>query len=187
MLYSTALRRDESLSLEHTDLDRERGTLLVRSGKGKKDRFVPIGQRALAWLEKYLAEARPLLARHAETPLVFVSKNGHRLHANHLSKIVRDYLRGAGISKPARVIYSGIRQQLSCSKPGRTSATFKRCSVTRSSVQPRSTCTSPSRSCGKCTSARIRRVCSACPTAPQPPATDHPDEDDDSLEWVPIA
>ena len=46
VLYSTALRREEALRLEHTDLDRERRTLLVRLGKGKKDRFVPIGQRA---------------------------------------------------------------------------------------------------------------------------------------------
>ena len=115
LLYSTALRREEALRLEHTDLDRERRTLLVRLGKGKKDRFVPIGQRALAWLDKYLAEARPLFAHHAETPLVFVSKNGHRLHANHLSKIVRDYLHGAGDRQAGqRAIYSGIRQPLSC-------------------------------------------------------------------------
>ena len=100
LLYSTGLRRDESLGLESTDLDRERRTLLVRRGKGLKDRFVPIGERALAWLDKYLAEARPLLTRHRETPLLFVSKNGHRLHANQLSKIVRDYLRAAGIAKP---------------------------------------------------------------------------------------
>ena len=45
VLYSTALRREEALRLEHTDLDRERRTLLVRLGKGKKDRFVPIGQQ----------------------------------------------------------------------------------------------------------------------------------------------
>ena len=100
LLYSTGLRRDESLGLEFTDIDRERRTLLVRRGKGLKDRFVPIGERALAWLDKYLAEARPLLTRNRETPLLFVSKNGHRLHANQLSKIVRDYLRAAGIAKP---------------------------------------------------------------------------------------
>ncbi len=100
LLYSTGLRRDESLGLESTDLDRERRTLLVRRGKGPKDRFVPIGERALAWLDKYLAEARPQLVRRQETPLLFVSKNGHRLHANQLSKIVRDYLCAADIAKP---------------------------------------------------------------------------------------
>ena len=100
VLYSTGLRRDEALGLEFTDVDRERCTLLVRRGKGLKDRFVPIGARALAWLDKYLAEARPPLVRRQETPLLFVSKNGHRLHANQLSKIVRDYLRAVGIAKP---------------------------------------------------------------------------------------
>jgi integrase/recombinase XerD len=100
VLYSTGLRRDEALGLEFTDIDRERRTLLVRRGKGLKDRFVPIGARALAWLDKYLAEARPRLARRVQTPLVFVSQHGRRLHANQLSKIVRDYLRAAGIAKP---------------------------------------------------------------------------------------
>jgi len=42
--------------------DRSKGVLLVRQGKGKKDRYVPIGERAIAWLEKYIREARPQLA-----------------------------------------------------------------------------------------------------------------------------
>ena len=73
--------------------------------RGRKIASSPSASGRLAWLDKYLAEARPLLARHAETPLVFVSKNGHRLHANQLSKIVRDYLRGAGISQTGRVSF----------------------------------------------------------------------------------
>ena len=50
----------EVLSLQLTDLDRQRRVILVRQGKGNKDRFVPLGERALAWIDKYLAEARPL-------------------------------------------------------------------------------------------------------------------------------
>ena len=50
-LYSTGLRREEALGLHLSDLDRQRGTVLVRRGKGNKDRFVPIGPRALAWIE----------------------------------------------------------------------------------------------------------------------------------------
>jgi len=188
VLYSTGLRRKEALALEHTDLDRARMTLLVRSGKGKKDRYVPIGARALAWIDKYLAEARPLLARRAETPLVFVSKNGHRLHANQLSKIVRDYLRGAGVNKPgachlfrhatatlmldagADVRY--IQALLGHSKLS-TTAIYTHVSIAKlCEVHQR---THP---------ARLFRL----PDAPPPPATDHGDDaDDGDLEWVPVA
>jgi integrase/recombinase XerD len=187
VLYSSGLRRNEALGLEHTDLDRERGTLLVRSGKGKKDRFVPIGARALAWIDKYLAEARPLLARHAETPLVFVTKNGRRLHANQLSKIVRDYLNSAGIAKPGAchlfrhatatlMLEAGadVRYIQALLGHTRLSTTqiYTHVSITKlREVHER---THP---------ARLFRV----PGAPQPPATDLPDADDDGLEWVPVA
>jgi site-specific recombinase XerD len=59
--YSTGLRRMEVANLDLTDLDEGRGTLLVRQGKGAKDRVVPIGERAVAWVTKYLADGRPLL------------------------------------------------------------------------------------------------------------------------------
>ena len=45
-LYSTGIRRKELMHLKLYDLDRERGTLMIRQGKGKKDRMVPIGERA---------------------------------------------------------------------------------------------------------------------------------------------
>ncbi len=57
--YSTGIRRSELCRLSVYDLDAERGTLLVREGKWKKDRMVPIGERALAWVEKYLARSAP--------------------------------------------------------------------------------------------------------------------------------
>ncbi len=41
-------------SLSLYDLDLERGTVMIREGKGKKDRLLPIGTRAAAWLNKYL-------------------------------------------------------------------------------------------------------------------------------------
>ena len=57
--YSTGIRRTELIHLKLYDVDRERATLTIRQGKGKKDRMIPIGERALAWVEKYLREARP--------------------------------------------------------------------------------------------------------------------------------
>ncbi|MBI5781508.1 MAG: tyrosine-type recombinase/integrase, partial [Rhodocyclales bacterium] len=59
--YSTGMRRMELVNLQLVDLDCERGTVTIRQGKGKKDRVVPIGERAIAWLGKYLEEVRPLL------------------------------------------------------------------------------------------------------------------------------
>ena len=59
LFYATGIRRVELTNLHQSDLDRTRGTLHVRLGKGKKDRFVPIGERALAWVTKYEREARP--------------------------------------------------------------------------------------------------------------------------------
>ena len=59
VLYSTGVRRSELAHLSVFDLDAERATLLVRQGKGRKDRMVPIGERALAWVGRYLAEVRP--------------------------------------------------------------------------------------------------------------------------------
>jgi integrase/recombinase XerD len=64
--YSTGIRRTELIRLKLYDVDRERKTLTIRQGKGKKDRMIPIGERALAWVEKYLREARPQLALEPE-------------------------------------------------------------------------------------------------------------------------
>ncbi|WP_160147897.1 tyrosine-type recombinase/integrase [Trinickia soli] len=43
-LYSTSIRRMEIIGLQQRDVDYERGTLMVRQGKGKKDRMIPIGE-----------------------------------------------------------------------------------------------------------------------------------------------
>jgi integrase/recombinase XerD len=98
-LYSTGMRRRELAQLRLPDVDATRGTLFVRQGKGKKDRVVPIGERALAWLEKYVHDVRP---RHVLAPddgTVFLTVQGGPLEAGHLSKVVKEYLTAAGIDK----------------------------------------------------------------------------------------
>ena len=52
--YATGMRRMEVAGLKLYDIDAERGTVMVRLGKGKKDRMIPIGERALAWIDKYI-------------------------------------------------------------------------------------------------------------------------------------
>lgn len=99
VFYATGIRRAELCALWLSDVDRERGTLHVRLGKGKKDRFVPLGERGLAWIDKYLAEARPYLKPDPQQRYLFVNQYGQRLSADGLSWRVRDYFKQAGITK----------------------------------------------------------------------------------------
>ena len=61
VLYSTGLHRMEIANLKLHDLDSDRGTLMVRQGKGRKDRMIPFGERAILWVEKYIEAVRPSL------------------------------------------------------------------------------------------------------------------------------
>jgi integrase/recombinase XerD len=98
-LYSTGMRRTELLNLHLYDLDASRGTVMIRQGKGKKDRMIPIGERALAWVEKYLHEARPLLSVPPDEHVLFLTNAGERFTADHLSQVVRGYIISANIDK----------------------------------------------------------------------------------------
>ena len=99
LFYSSGLRRKEVLELELGDIDRERRVILVRLGKGNKDRFVPLGARALHWIDKYLQEARPRLCTDPQQPLLFVTAKATAIHPNYVSALVRRYMNQAGITK----------------------------------------------------------------------------------------
>ena len=86
--------------LEWTDIDRERRTVFIRSGKGRKDRVVPIGERALVWIDRYLTRSRPELLGGRRSRTLFVTKTGRPMHPNQLSMLVRRYVERAGITKP---------------------------------------------------------------------------------------
>lgn len=98
--YSTGMRRMELIRLAMHDLDHERGLVMIRQGKGKKDRICPIGERALAWIDRYLQEVRPGLeiGAHAEHTL-FLSDLGGPLRPNWLSQKVGEYIEAAGVNK----------------------------------------------------------------------------------------
>ncbi len=106
-LYSTGARRMELACITVPDLDRQRGTLRIRHGKGGKDRVVPIGERALVWIEKYLADLRPevLERRRRQIGLnddaggvLFVSQRGTALRPAVLAYAVERALKAAGIT-----------------------------------------------------------------------------------------
>lgn len=98
-LYSTGMRRAELAALDVGDVDGERGTVLIRLGKGKKDRMVPIGERALAWVARYLDEVRPRLIDDADDATLFMTKQGVRLSPKQLSNIVKKAIDAAALER----------------------------------------------------------------------------------------
>lgn len=101
-LYSTGMRRRELIGLALFDLDRERGTVMIRLGKGKKDRMIPIGERALAWIDRYQDEARPALVVGRDPVVLatlFLTHLGEPFTPNRLTQLVRGYIQAADIGK----------------------------------------------------------------------------------------
>ncbi len=98
-LYSTGLRRMELPALKTYDIDLQRQIVIVREGKGKRDRVIPIGVRAQAWVEKYINESRPelLLNLHEET--LFLNDHGEPISRDRLARIVKQYMKQAEIKK----------------------------------------------------------------------------------------
>jgi integrase/recombinase XerD len=97
--YSTGIRRMELVALTVADVDRERGAVIIREGKGGKDRIVPIGERALMWIGKYLDEVRPTLLRNPNEQTLFLTHWGESITLNDISPSMARYIRAAQIGK----------------------------------------------------------------------------------------
>jgi integrase/recombinase XerD len=99
-LYSTGIRRMEIINLSLYDVDYDRGTIMVREGKGQKDRMVPIGERALAWIERYVHEVRPLLeSGDTEGHTLFLTDRGKPFRDDEMTAQVRQYVDAADLGK----------------------------------------------------------------------------------------
>jgi integrase/recombinase XerD len=99
ILYSSGLRRVELLNLKLYDVDQKHGLVTVREGKGKRDRVVPIGERALAWLDVYLNSLRPKIVKKPDNGNIFLTSNGVPFTPNHFSLLAHRYVKLAGIGK----------------------------------------------------------------------------------------
>ncbi len=100
LFYSAGLRRSELARLTLHDLNCERQTLQIRQGKHHKDRVVPVGNRALKWLERYLEESRPRLALDAQQPALFLTSYGEPFNPDVLSRMVTKFIKQAEIDRP---------------------------------------------------------------------------------------
>ncbi len=98
-LYSTGLRCSELANLGLWDIDAARGTVLVREGKGNKDRIVPIGESALYWVRRYRDEVRAGLVIVEREETLFLSAYSRGFKGNVLSALVGGYVDCAKLGK----------------------------------------------------------------------------------------
>jgi integrase/recombinase XerD len=99
VLYSTGMRRLELVRLKLYELQLDRGLVLINQGKGHKDRYVPIGERAVRWLEKYIRDGRPELAVEPDDMTVFLTAQGEPFSRDHLSFTVKEHIDAASLGK----------------------------------------------------------------------------------------
>lgn len=100
VLYSTGIRRMELVRIELRDVQPENGTLFIRSGKGGRDRVVPIGGRAVAWVERYVHDVRGQLASPGTENALFLTDYGEPFRKNRLGDLVKRYIVRARIPVP---------------------------------------------------------------------------------------
>lgn len=99
LLYSSGLRSEELRNLVALDLDFAALTVWVKHGKGGKSRWVPMGEVAAFYLQRYLEESRPKLVSQTGVDLLFVSRYGNPMPATHLVSLVKRYAKQAGLKK----------------------------------------------------------------------------------------
>ena len=99
VLYSTGIRRLELVNLKVHDIDFGRETLMVVQGKGRKDRVVPIGKRAISWVRKYLFEVRPEFVVVNSEYYLFLNIHGQMTSPGWASAMVTKYVKKANIGK----------------------------------------------------------------------------------------
>jgi integrase/recombinase XerD len=98
LMYAAGLRISEVTNLHINDLDLAEAAVTVRQGKGKKDRLVPVGERAIEAVSDYLTNARPALEGD-NTPFLFLNRWGRRFDHHGVRRALDRYAKEAGIEK----------------------------------------------------------------------------------------
>jgi len=107
LMYATGLRVSELVNLPAASVNLRQGVVRV-SGKGGKERLVPMGQEAQHWLERYLASARPALAGKRDAVPLFLSRDAEAPSRQQVWATVKALAARAGID-PAQVSPHGLR------------------------------------------------------------------------------
>jgi integrase/recombinase XerD len=97
MMYAAGLRVSELLALKSIDVSINDGVVRV-VGKGDKERIVPIGEEAMAWLARYLREGRPALLAGRMCDALFVTHKAQAMTRQWFWKTIKHYARQAGLA-----------------------------------------------------------------------------------------
>jgi integrase/recombinase XerD len=98
LLYATGMRASECLGLALEDVNLTAG-YVVCTGKGRKQRLVPLGAEAAEWVRRWLADVRPTCTRRRDSGRLFVNPRGGPLSRQSLWGIVRRAAKTAGVTK----------------------------------------------------------------------------------------
>ena len=96
LMYATGIRVSELITVSMNSINWQVGFLIV-IGKGDKERIVPVGRPALAFITRYINEGRPKLLKRTMTNVLFVNRSGTGLTRQGFWKIVKKYARKAGL------------------------------------------------------------------------------------------
>lgn len=99
LMYISGIRVSEIVNLNVSDIDFSLSEILIRQGKGRKDRIVPIGRIAKEYLEMWIKKARGWYVTEPDTEALFLSRSGKRITDNMVRMLLKKYLKLAEIKK----------------------------------------------------------------------------------------
>ncbi len=97
-LYATGLRVSELIGLRLNDVNLQKG-LLTATGKGSKQRAVPLGEESMTWLRRYMEESRPALLGKGRSGHLFLSRRGRAMTRQNFWEIIKKAAQAAGIER----------------------------------------------------------------------------------------
>jgi len=98
VLYATGLRVSELVSLSVAQVSLDMGVVRVM-GKGSKERLVPLGEEALDWIRRYLAEGRPVLLAGKLSDALFVTHRGEGMSRQMFWYLIKRHAKQGGLHK----------------------------------------------------------------------------------------
>ena len=98
VLYATGLRVSELVNLKSSQVNMNQGVLRI-VGKGDRERLIPLGEEAVAWLQKFVSGPRLEILLERQTDYLFPTRRGDRMTRQAFWHIIKRYAQKAGVQK----------------------------------------------------------------------------------------